>query len=189
VTDDSQDREGLLRSLMDLHGGAVQVVVARFEHDRAEAEEVWSDVFELAYERLHEVADLTESQQRSWLLRTARFLLANRGRRNATRRRAFDRLRQEPLPMAPSAEEEFVSFVDGDEQQQASNVVREALLGLRFEYRQVLILHALGNNGPSIARQLGISHDAVRKRLMLARAEFRRVHPEPVEPDPARSER
>lgn len=189
VTDDSQDREGLLRGLMDLHGGAVRVIVARFEHDLAEAEEVWSDVFQLTYERLDEVDDLTESQQRSWLLRTARFLVANRGRRNATRRRALDRLRQQPLSMAPSAEDDFVSFVEDEEGQRTSDLVREALLSLRFEHRQILILHAFDNNGPSIARQLGISHEAVRKRLMMARAEFRRLHPEPVQNHPERSQR
>ena len=189
VTEDSRDREGLLRGLMDLHGGTVRVIVARFEHDPAEAEEAWSDVFQLAYDRIHDVADLAEAQQRSWLLRTARFLVANRGRRNATRRRALDRLRQEPLSMAPSAEDQFVTVVEDDEERQSADLVREALLGLRFEYRQILILHALGHNGPSIARQLGISHDAVRKRLMMARTEFRRVHPEQVQPYSARSQR
>jgi len=180
VTDDSQDRERLLRGLMDLHGGTVRVVVARFEHDPAEAEEVWADVFQLAFDHVDEVTALSVQLQRSWLLRTARFLVANRGRRSATRRRVLERLRQDPLPMAPSAEDEFVTIFDDDEMREASHLVHEALMGLRFEYRQVLILHALGNNGPAIAKQLGISHDAVRKRLMLARAEFRRVHPQPV---------
>lgn len=180
MIDDSQERERLLRELMDSHGGAVRVLVARYEHDRNEAEEVWSDVFQLAYERILEVGNLPEAHQRSWLLRTARFLVANRGRRNATRRRAFDRLRYQPLSMAPSAEDEFVSFVEDGEAQRTSSLVREALLRLRFEHRQVLILHALGNNGPSIARQLGITHEAARKRLMTARIEFRRLHPEPV---------
>ena len=89
MTDDTQDRERLLRGLMDSHGGAVRIIVARHEHDQTEAEEVWSDVFQLAYERIQDVANLPESQQRSWLLRTARFLTANRGRRNATRRRTL----------------------------------------------------------------------------------------------------
>jgi len=173
---------------MDSHGGAVRVIVARYEHDQTEAEEVWSDVFQLAYERIQEVGNLTESQQRSWLLRTARFLAANRGRRNATRRRALVRLRQQPLSMVPSAEDEFVSFVEDEEAQRTSDLVGDALLGLRFEHRQILILHALGNNGPSIARQLGITHDAARKRLMIARTEFRRMHPEPVQAYPERSE-
>ena len=91
--------------------------------------------------------------------------------------------------MAPSAEDQFVTVVEDDEERQSADLVREALLGLRFEYRQILILHALGHNGPSIARQLGISHDAVRKRLMMARTEFRRVHPEQVQPYSARSQR
>ena len=188
MTDDTHDRERLLRGLMDSHGGAVRVIVARHEHDQTEAEEVWSDVFQLAYERIQDVANLPESQQRSWLLRTARFLTANRGRRNATRRRTLDQLRHQPLSMVPSAEDVFVSFVESDEAQKTSELVREALLGLRFEHRQILILHALGNNGPSIARQLGITHDAARKRLMMARAEFRRMHPEPVQAYPERSE-
>lgn len=45
MNDDTQDRERLLRGLMDSHGGAVRVIVARYEHDQTEAEEVWSDVF------------------------------------------------------------------------------------------------------------------------------------------------
>jgi RNA polymerase sigma factor (sigma-70 family) len=188
VTDDSQDGERLLRSLMDSHGGAVRVIVARYEHDRAEAEEVWSDVFQLAYERIMDVARLPEGHQRSWLLRTARYLIANRGRRNATRRRTLDQLRRQPLPMAPSAEDDFVSFVEDEEARRTSDVVRTALLGMRFEHRQILILHALGNNGPSIARQLGITKEAARKRLMTARIEFRRLHPEPVQRHTERSD-
>ena len=181
MTDHSADHEGLLRDLISAHGGVVRLVVSRFEHDPSEAEEIWSDVFQLAYERIDQVSTLPSSQQRSWLLRTSRFIVANRGRRRAVRRRTVDRLRREPLPFSPSAEDEYSVMVETHDLLRHSEQVREALSHLRFEHRQILVLHALGNNGPAIARQLGISPEAVRKRLMVARNEFRKLHPGTVE--------
>ena len=47
-----------------------------------------------------------------------------------------------------------------------------ALSKLNAAQRQVLVLRALGHDGPSIGRLLGITAGTARKRLMVARAAF-----------------
>ena len=63
-----------------------------------------------------------------------------------------------------SAEDAVVSH--GEE------VVGMALSKLNAAQRQVLVLRALGHDGPSIGRLLGITAGTARKRLMVARAAF-----------------
>jgi len=90
VTNEMQERERLLRSLIGVHGRTVRAAVARNERDRRDADELWADVFHLAYTRIDELAGLSEDQQRSWLVRTARYLAANSGRRNCRPPVAWD---------------------------------------------------------------------------------------------------
>lgn len=169
--------EQLLRSLVGAHGRIVRAAVARNEHDQRDADEVWADVFHLAYRRIDELAGLSEEQQRSWLVKAARYLTANTGRRNATRRRAFERLAREPLPWVATPEEETIATAQRRERQVESDAIRVTLAGLPTRDRQVLVLNALGHDGPSIADHLGISPGAARKRLMNARIAFRQAHP------------
>lgn len=172
-----QEDERLLRSLIDAHGRTVRAAAARNEFDRRDVDEVWADVFQLAYKRVGQLAGLSEDQQRSWLVRTARYLAANRGRKVATRRRAFERLIREPLPWVPTPEDELIETTQRREQQEESDAIRVTLAGLPTRDRQVLVLNALGHDGPSIADHLGISPGAARKRLMNARVAFRQAHP------------
>ena len=102
VADDNDDREQVLRALMNAHGRTVRAVLARSERSRDDVDELWADVFLLAY-----------------------------------------------------------------------RAVAATLQRLRPVDRQVLVLDALGHDGPSIGRQLGISAGAARKRLMVARIAFR----------------
>ena len=172
-----QEGERLLRNLVGAHGRIVRAAVARNEHDQRDADEVWADVFHLAYGRIDELTGLSEEQQRSWLVKAARYLTANTGRRNATRRRAFERLIREPLQWVPTPEDELIETSQRREQQEESEAIRVTLAGLPTRDRQVLVLNALGHDGPSIAGHLGISPAAARKRLMNARIAFRQAHP------------
>ncbi len=51
---------------------------------------------------------------------------------------------------------------------------------LNLAERQVLVLDAIGYDGPGIAAEMSISHAAARKRLMRARFALRQVYVDPV---------
>jgi len=165
VTDEQHDDRDRFRRFVAAHEWLVRAVLSRSEGNASDVEELCSDVFVLAYERFEELSPLNAAQQRVWLARTARFLMANHGRRATTRRRTAKRLRALPaLDEVESAEDTVVSH-DAD-------LVGRALASLDAGHRQVLVLRALGHDGPSIGRMLGVTAATARKRLMMARAAF-----------------
>lgn len=180
VADDNDDREQVLRALMNAHGRTVRAVLARSERSRDDVDELWADVFLLAYRRLAELSELSDGQQRGWLLRTANYLVANHGRRRASWRRMLDRLAREPIQGQPLPDETVHQAEERLEGDNTSWAVAATLLRLRPVDRQVLVLDALGHDGPSIGRQLGISAGAARKRLMVARIAFRQQFAAPA---------
>ena len=180
MTDLHDDREDRLRNLIRAHGRTVRACLARRERDPASVEDLWIDVFALASERLDELAPLPESTQRSWLMRTASNLTANHARKNTTRRTTLEMLRREPLPFVPSAEDDAELRAADAESDLRSNAIRAALQLLDPAERQVLVLHAIGYDGPRIASEMSISHAAARKRLMRARFAFRQAYIDPV---------
>lgn len=180
MTDQHSDSEKQLRDLIGAHGRTVRACLARREHDRASVEELWVDVFAVAAERLDELVALPVGVQQSWLLRTASNLTANHSRRNATRRSTLERLRHEPLAIAVSAEEEVELRADDQDSVVRSGAVRAALDRLNPADRQVLVLHAIGYDGPRIAVEISLSESATRKRLMRARRAFRDVYVDPL---------
>lgn len=161
-----------LRFLATVHGRAVLGLVSVHEHDAMTVEELVADVFVLAYDHLDEIGDLSERQVRSWLLRTARFLVANEARRGAARRRRVELLRREPLSFASGADDEFFEIEALLEESVRSQRIGAALDLLSDGDRDVLVWDANGEKGPAIAERLGIGHDAARKRLSRARAAF-----------------
>ncbi|HEY6615277.1 MAG TPA: sigma-70 family RNA polymerase sigma factor [Vicinamibacterales bacterium] len=186
MTDDNDDREQNLRALIGAHGQTVRAVLARSERSREDADELWADVFLLAFRRLDELSELSDGQQRGWLIRTASNLAANHGRRRTSWRRMLDRLAREPLEHQPLPEDavQFAEQRVADDDR--SRAVQATLHRLRAADRQVLVLDALGHDGPSIGRQLSISSGAARKRLMVARIAFRQQFGAPSdEPSPA----
>lgn len=162
-----------LRLLGRTHGRAVQSLVAHYERDPGEAEEIVSDVFLLAHQNMGGLVSAPDAQVRSWLLRTARFLTANEVRRSMTRRRLLDRLAHEPLPLVSSPDDEFAATEQTAAAQAQSERVSAILATLRDDYRETLVMDALGEHGDGIGAALGISANAARKRLMRARAAFR----------------
>lgn len=162
-----------LQDLVTEHARAVMAVLSGLERDPAVREELWSDVFTLAYRRLDDLDQLTQQQQRSWLLRAARNLTANSMRQAISRRRAFEQLAREPVHVAQSAEAAYFATVDlGDHADQVA-LLHRAWLTLSSTQREILTLDALGKKGPAIAEHLGITHQAARLRLMRARQALR----------------
>jgi len=173
VDDDGQiDNEQLLKAWVSAHGRAMESCIGRYERDLMAREEILSDVVRLAFERVDELRSLSEWQLRSWLLRTSRFMAANASRRAATRRRLYERLARQPLVLVAPGADDFVDDATDAERQERSEQIRVALAAVREDYRRVLILDALGQSGPKIAEQMGISPQAARSRLMRARAAF-----------------
>jgi RNA polymerase sigma factor (sigma-70 family) len=170
------DDDGDLRGLARAHGRAVRYVVSRFERDRSDVDDIVADVFRLALEHLAALRTAAPEQQRSWLLRTARYLASNHVRRAITRRRLRERLMREPLTMSPGADEEIATADQNDAVHARSRLINDVLAGIRADYRQVLVLDALGYQGPAIGGELGVSANAARKRLMRARLAFRAAY-------------
>lgn len=177
VTDEVREREQLLRALIDAHGRTVRVALARAERDTDAVDELWADVFHVAFGRLDDVRALPVERQRMWLIRAAGYLVANHGRRGITRRRALERLLREPVEVTPGPEDLLDEMDKVAEDATVSEAIGATLALMREVDRQVLILDALGHDGPSIGRQLGISSGAARKRLMVARAALRDLFP------------
>lgn len=170
-----------LGQLMKQHGRAVTGLISFRERDVLTVEELVADVFVLAYDRLEELVELTDWQVRSWLLRTARHLVANEARRASSRRRNLEVLRREPLPLSAGADDEFFKLDQSAEEQRRSERIQLALEALSENDRGVLIWDAQGDKGPAIAARLGIGQAAARKRLSRARAAFMVAFEEPVE--------
>ena len=177
MTDEVREREQLLRELINAHGRTVRVVLARAERNTDDVDELWADVFHVAFGRLDDVWALPIERQRMWLIRTARYLRANHGRRAVSRRRAIERMLREPLEPVLGPEDVLVEAQVAAENAKVSAAIRATLARMRDADRQVLILDAIGHDGPSIGRQLEISAGAARKRLMVARASFRDLFP------------
>ncbi len=173
MADDNDHREQVLRNLIYVHGRTVRTVLSRSERSRDDVDELWADVFLVAFRRLDELAVLSVGAQRGWLIRTATHLLANHGRRQVSWRRMLGRLAHEPLEPQLTPEEMAQSNEDNREAATTSQAIEDALGRLRAADRQVLVLDALGFDGPGIGRHLGISPGAARKRLMVARIAFR----------------
>jgi len=173
VTDnDANDHADQLRRIVAVHGRSVETYLSYVERDAAVREELWADVVGLAYQHIAELEPLSAGQVRSWLLRTARYLTANAARRAQTRRHAAERLALEPLEFVASAEDEFIDTDMSAQHRARSERIRCALDQLSDGYRRILTMDALGQSGPLIADQLGISHQATRSRLMRARNAF-----------------
>lgn len=181
MTEQSRDVEAGVRGLIDAHGRSVRALLSRREFDFRTVDELWADVFALAAQRLDDLADLPSMAQRSWLIRTANHLTANHSRRAATRRRTLEQLARQPLPFVESAEAEAEQREADRFSVRQSSAIRAALARLAPNERQVLLLNAIGYDGPRIAAELSITQVAARKRLMRARYAFRAVYVEPTE--------
>lgn len=164
-----------VRALVTDHGNAVDSLLVSIEFDPATREEIWSEVFTIAYGRIDQLTGLDHGQTRGWLLRTARYVTANTARRAITRRKLQARLSQDGQLSEPSAEDSyFDSHLHADTP--GSDAVRAAWAKISVAHQQVLELDAQGHDGPAIADVLGITSTAARSRLMRARRAFLTAH-------------
>jgi len=164
-----RDPNAALHELVDAHGAAVDSLLRGLEADRTAREDLWSEVFTVAYRRIDDVAHLDERQARAWLITVTRNVTANHARRATTRRRTLEQLSREPALREPSAEAEYLAAIpDG----QRDRRISAAWHSLPHAHREVLALDANGLRGPDIALTLDISHQAARSRLMRARRAF-----------------
>lgn len=160
-------RSRQLRVLVADHGRSVDALLRTLEHDAANREELWSDVFTIACAHLDEFEQLSEGRVRGWLLVTTRHVAANTARRAVTRRTTIERLCREPADFSASAEDDYLdSLADPPHH---SRQVRAAWLTLSTPQQEILVLDANGLSGRSIADHLGITHQGARSRLMRAR--------------------
>ena len=138
-----REDDDMLRELGATCGRVVRSSVRHFERDPTEVEEIVADVFRLAYQHIDQLKVASDGETRSWLLRTARFFTSNRSRRSMSRRRLYERLAREPLPLSAAPDDELAAAQNEKETARQSERVREVLSGLRNDYRQVLTMAAL----------------------------------------------
>ena len=168
--DSEYGREAEFTAFFHAHFGTVRDRVLRLGHSEADADDICSGVFTLAHQRFDALAPLAEPQVRAWLFRTGD-LLGRNHRRSAIRyRRLIERLEREPLP-DPIRPAELHNAEQS--RRRASAQTRQVLASLGPHHRRVLELAELERlSGPEIAREMGVSHQAVRLRLMRARRAF-----------------
>ena len=184
MADELQEREEALRGLICAHERVVRAMLSRVEFDHHAVEDLTADTFALAFYRLDQLLTLGLAQQRRWLLTTASYLAANHGRRQATYRRAVDRWAREPLDaQLPGPEVVVLEAAQSQENADRSAALRAALASLPERHREVLVLDAVGHDGPAIGQRLNISPGAARKRLMLARIALREAYADQVVPE------
>ena len=182
VTDPHEARRGKqLRALVAEHGRSVDALLRTLENDPRNREELWSDVFTIAYTHLDEIDQLSEGRVRGWILVTTRNLVANSARRATTRRRTVERLSREPAKFADSAEDDYFGALATPKNSQQ---VQAAWSTLNASHQEILVLDANGLNGRSIADRLGITHQGARSRLMRARKAFVAAYEAKGEPQP-----
>lgn len=159
-------RDDEFRALAQRHGSVVERYLRSTEMDPEVREEHWSEVFTIAFRRLDDLQDLSDTQARGWLLATARNVTRNGARRAISRRHLVDRLSHEPIVTATSAEDDYLRWA-GD-----LDRVRAAWSTLSGTHQQVLMLSMEGADGQTISNTLDITCQAARSRLMRARAAF-----------------
>lgn len=147
--------------------------VQLLNHDRAAAEDICADVFTLAHRRFSQLRSLEEPQLRAWLYRTGD-LIGKNYRRSAIRyRRLIASLERQPLQTPPTPDDLLASAEQHRQSGLNAERARSVLAALDPKHRAPIELAEYNRrSGPDIARQLGISHQAARLRLMRARRAF-----------------
>jgi RNA polymerase sigma-70 factor (ECF subfamily) len=132
---------------------------------RTDAWDAASDVFLVAWRRLHEVPPIDEA--RAWLIGVAVHVLANQRRSESRRARLLQRSSQN-RPWAPMPDELLLRNEEDRE-------VLEALSRLSPTYREIIQLTLWEELSPAeIAMALRISRDAVDQRYLRAKRRLAR---------------
>jgi len=156
VTDDARSartRSDALRALADAHAAAIWRYVVHLTGDRAGADDVVQETLLRAW-RTPAILDQGPDGTRSWLFTVARHLVIDE-HRSARKRHEF------PVDEVPDRAER-----DRTDALFESIVVEEALAGLGYEHRSVIV-HAYygGRSIAEVARELDIPEGTVKSRL------------------------
>lgn len=171
---DPDDREVFLGFYGAHRRGVERFVQTRMDTNRADVEDVCSDVFEVAWRRFREVRAEPETAARSWLLRVAELRCLAQRRSRLRRYKAYERVELRPTP-DDLLEDLYVD--DLQRRAEAHARVESVVAALAPSYVEVLRLDMSGRlSGEQMAEILGISHTALRVRLSRARSAFRTEH-------------
>jgi RNA polymerase sigma factor (sigma-70 family) len=156
------DREDQFRTLYEQTRPRIVAYALRRTSSNEDAADIVAETFEIAWRRLDEVP--SGQAGLLWLYVTARYVLANHGRRIRRRdditARLADKLRGIPLRVEAIDEE--------------SIVMRSCLSALPADDREVLMLAGWeGMSATEVGRVLGCSSAAARIRLHRARARLK----------------
>ena len=161
--------EDFIRGLIETHGKIVFAVISTREINRQDAEDLWAEVFDLAFRHHKKLMAVSPEGQQGWLVQTAKYVVANHSRRSITRRRTIAKFSADPILTRPFVEDASLTSINSLNDAELRVVFNEALQALTPDQRQLLTWDALGENSSMIGQQLGLNASTVRSRLAVAR--------------------
>ena len=154
------------RDLFRRHQQPVYLTAYRVVRSRTDAEEIMQDSFLTMWKKRAKISLVGDSTL-PWLVTTARFLALNRRRANA-------RLAGEPLDAADTLADEAASPVAGVLAAELMEQLGSLMAGMTAVDRDIFRLCLVdGLSYEEAARQLGITHGAVRNRLSRLKGRLR----------------
>lgn len=141
----------------DYHNQLLWYCIKLTSNNRALAEDVVQDAFMRALENAHILNDLTNSQCRSWLYKTAKNIFIDRMRR----------INKEPIPQLELTTEDDLSEV----------MVRQLCGQLPVEERELFWLRYMeGYNSSELGKIYDLPASTVRARLLSARKKISKLY-------------
>ena len=161
--------EDFIRGLIETHGKIVFAVISTREINRQDAEDLWAEVFDLAFRHHKKLMAASPAGQQGWLVQTAKYVVANHSRRSITRRRTIAKFSADPILTRPFVEDASLTSINSLNDAELRVVFNEALQALTPDQRQLLAWDALGENSSVIGQKLDLNASTVRSRLAVAR--------------------
>ena len=161
--------EDFIRGLIETHGKIVFAVISTREINRQDAEDLWAEVFDLAFRHHKKLMAASPEGQQGWLVQTAKYVVANHSRRSITRRRTISKISADPILTRPFVEDASLTSINSLNDAELRVVFNEALQALTPDQRQLLAWDALGENSSVIGQKLDLNASTVRSRLAVAR--------------------
>ena len=162
--------EDFIRGLIETHGKIVFAVISAREVNRQDAEDLWAEVFDLAFRHHKKLMAVSPEGQQGWLVQTAKYVVANHSRRSITRRRTIAKFSADPILTRPFVEDASLTSINSLNDAELRVVFNTALQALTPDQRQLLAWDALGENSSVIGQKLDLNASTVRSRLASARA-------------------
>lgn len=162
--------EDFIRGLIETHGKIVFAVISAREVNRQDAEDLWAEVFDLAFRHHKKLMAVSPEGQQGWLVQTAKYVVANHSRRSITRRRTIAKFSADPILTRPFVEDASLTSINSLNDAELRVVFNRALQALTPDQRQLLAWDALGENSSVIGQKLDLNASTVRSRLASARA-------------------